>query len=1002
MIDFRHILVAAAAVAFLCFSAARADTDTIDFERKPTFAFGSFDKAVAVEGGALRLTTPNGRGGAGFQRDFNLSGPGDRLPMLRVTVGPANKARKVFVEMKDASDNLRSFEYLLADAQRGTPTALTPRDAESLSPPDGAFDPSQVVQLLVKGDWGAGAYDLTIDGIDLVPPTPEQVAVRQERAEALRAEQEKQARLERERIERRERLLRDGADHPADGPRVAAVSAVGPSMLAVRLVEGEYVPGGQRPYEPRKGDKVMPDGGPVLAWQDGRPAIVPKGRKVMREREGGGGREQIGTLLADGETLQFDRSSTGTAITADTLDAPAAYVLRSQDDPAYSGGVEPVEAFRKSKPIARQAAVVEHWVYLKLPSPLTPGGRYTLEFRGVNTAEPSTEFVYDSTQTWSPAVQATHVGHRPGDPFKRAFLSEWLGTGGAYTFDVDHFELLDESGEVAFTGDVKRVLAADESENLTGEGNRTGTNVYALDYADFTTPGTYRVHVPGVGVSRPFPIADGVWESAFEIVMKGLLVHRSGIALPAELVGDERPTPMRPGVNGFRVLQTDVTIWDGESKAIDESLRRLLGESMDASGLEELPQAWGGYMDAGDWDRRSIHLTVADELMELYGLFPDYFADLKLALPDDEAANDVPDLLDEARWAVDFYQRIQRDDGGVRGGVESTQHPRAGEASWQESLLVGAFLPDPESSYRFAGSAARLARLIEPFDADAAEQYLADAERAWDWAEANAESAIEAAKARGVDGKGLAGKAFGPKPLAAVELYHATGDAKYHDAFKAVSVLAKDTPGDGQLDAGFAYALLPDDLADAALKRKAIAQAVTAADAALAFGEGNAYGISHRVANLPMMGWVAYYSVPEAAVGPALPRAHSLTGDDKYLAAALRATNYAVGANPSNMTMTTGLGHDYPRFPLHVDSGNANVSVPVGIPVYGPHDPTRAPGYVKQFTLEGNLVPDVADWPPAESYVDVGNWVEMNEYTVHQTVGPTVYYWGYLAACRTR
>ena len=584
MIDFRPIALAVAAVLFLCFSPALADADTIDFERKPTFAFGSFDKAATVQGGALRLTAPNGRGGAGFQRDFDLSGPGDRLPMLRVTVGPANEARKVFVEMKDASENLRAFEYLLVDAERGTPTALTPRDAESIAPPAGAFDASRIVQVLVKGDWGAGAYDLTIDGIDLVPPTPEQVAAGRERAETERAEQEKQARIERERIERRERLLRDGADHPADGPRVAAVSTLGPSMLAVRLVEGEYVPGGQRPYEPEEGDKIMPDGGPVLAWQDGRPAIVPKGRKVMREREGGGGRERIGTLLADGETLAFDRSSTGTAITADTLDAPAAYLLRSEDDPAYAGGVGPTEAFRKSKPIARQAAVVEHWVYLKLPSPLTPGERYTLEFRGVNTAEPATEFVYDSTQMWSPAVEASHVGHRPGDPFKRAFLSEWLGTGGAFAFDAETFELLDESGNVAFTGDVERVLAADEAENLIGDKNRTGTNVYALDYGDFTTPGTYRVHVPGVGVSRPFPIEDGVWESAFETVMKGLLVHRSGIALPADLVGDERPVPMRPGVNGFKVLQTDVTIWDGESKAIDESLRRLLGESMDASG----------------------------------------------------------------------------------------------------------------------------------------------------------------------------------------------------------------------------------------------------------------------------------------------------------------------------------------------------------------------------------------------------------------------------------
>jgi endoglucanase len=58
---------------------------------------------------------------------------------------------------------------------------------------------------------------------------------------------------------------------------------------------------------------------------------------------------------------------------------------------------------------------------------------------------------------------------------------------------------------------------------------------------------------------------------------------------------------------------------------------------------------------------------------------------------------------------------------------------------------------------------------------------------------------------------------------------------------------------------------------------------------------------------------------------------------------------------------------------------------------------TRAPQYVKQWAFREHLTPQVQAWPSAESYTDVGNWVEMNEYTVHQTIGPTAYYWGYLA-----
>ena len=61
------------------------------------------------------------------------------------------------------------------------------------------------------------------------------------------------------------------------------------------------------------------------------------------------------------------------------------------------------------------------------------------------------------------------------------------------------------------------------------------------------------------------------------------------------------------------------------------------------------------------------------------------------------------------------------------------------------------------------------------------------------------------------------------------------------------------------------------------------------------------------------------------------PRAHYLTGDEEYLAGALRATNYAVGANPSNMTMDhRPRSRTSPAFPLHVDSRNTGQEPPAG------------------------------------------------------------------------
>ena len=48
--------------------------------------------------------------------------------------------------------------------------------------------------------------------------------------------------------------------------------------------------------------------------------------------------------------------------------------------------------------------------------------------------------------------------------------------------------------------------------------------------------------------------------------------------------------------------------------------------------------------------------------------------------------------------------------------------------------------------------------------------------------------------------------------------------------------------------------------------------------------------------------------------------------------------------------------------------------------------------------LSRQMTPDSRAWPAQEGYVDAYMWPSMNEYTVHQTIAPTAYTWGYLAA----
>ena len=138
-------------------------------------------------------------------------------------------------------------------------------------------------------------------------------------------------------------------------------------------------------------------------------------------------------------------------------------------------------------------------------------------------------------------------------------------------------------------------------------------------------------------------------------------------------------------------------------------------------------------MDAGDWDRRIQHLVVTRYLIELADLFPDYFGNLSLNIP--ESGNQLPDVVDEGLFNLDCYRRMQTPEGGIRGGIESSEHPRHGEGSWQESLDVMAYSPGIWSSYIYAGVAAQAARWLESREPALAPTYRDSSLRAMNWAE---------------------------------------------------------------------------------------------------------------------------------------------------------------------------------------------------------------------------------------------------------------------------
>jgi endoglucanase len=212
-----------------------------------------------------------------------------------------------------------------------------------------------------------------------------------------------------------------------------------------------------------------------------------------------------------------------------------------------------------------------------------------------------------------------------------------------------------------------------------------------------------------------------------------------------------------------------------------------------------VPEAWGGNMDAGDWDRRINHLLTPRLYLELVELNADYFKDLCLYIP--ESKNDLPDIVDEAIYCLDIYRRMQMPDGGIRGGVESSEHPIEGGTSWQEIHTVLAYAPDHWSSYLYTGVASRLAVVLKMLGKEEqAKIWEESAIKAKEYAEVEYDKWVKSP-----DFAKVTQRAKGAVPvernLAAVELYRLTKNKKWHQVYLSTIKVSR-------ADAAFIYARL--------------------------------------------------------------------------------------------------------------------------------------------------------------------------------------------------
>ncbi|MCH2174764.1 MAG: glycoside hydrolase family 9 protein [Lentisphaeria bacterium] len=644
----------------------------------------------------------------------------------------------------------------------------------------------------------------------------------------------------------------------------------------------------------------------------------------------------------------------------------------SEDDSNYTEGVTPLKVGRRSNldfytPRGWPWQIAQrHELFLKLPHKLQEGKSYEIDLnrnQSITCGDALIKLSYDSTKTQNLAIKVNQIGYLP-DAKKYAYLGMWAGDWNAIDFKnyAKKFQVRNAiSNEIVFTSDITlRQKATYRLENgqQTPDPQKTKgpetvyksdlsyEDVYQMDFTQLNKVGKYYIVIPGLGRSMDFQIQNDVYLDAFQVIMNGLLHQRAGIDLK-----EPYSVHYRFAAHRNKTEKSDAPR--------NKQWKELLKYPTD--GVKH--DIWGGHYDAGDWNPRS-HLSVAENLLVAYQVNPKAFHDGQLNIPENQ--NGIPDILDEAWWALDLWNRLQDEDGGVRGKIESEGDPRQFDSAETDSLREFAYGKDAYSSYRFAAVAAQMSRIYQELkQTERASQLQKNALRAYAWADQNGGE-----------------KEQDMHSYAAVMLWQLTAEEKFHEDFKKYSIYTqyKSMPPfehakHDQRYGNFYYCLAPN--ADETLKKNIIKNYEALARYWLSAAKTTTYRYM-RSPYAPNTWGTG--GIPKWNEFPIMTMAIT---EDKALAHELRdwilfSNDFSLGCHPLNMTFTVHLGQRYTTSAFH----HLQLQNPNGLIAGLQSEAAGGRWTAGPKKLKGGM----AKWPGLAMY-PYGNWPDLYKYSENASPG---------------
>lgn len=537
-------------------------------------------------------------------------------------------------------------------------------------------------------------------------------------------------------------------------------------------------------------------------------------------------------------------------------------------------------------------------------------------------------------------INLNQLGFRPDDP-KRAIVADTARRS------LD-WSIVDDGGKTVLTG--RTIVGGDDAVS--------GDHVHVATFSTLRQAGAYRLRIDGTESGR-FRIGRTVYAPLALNALNFFYQQRAGTPIDARWAGARWARAAgHPHEIAACFTGTDEkgNVWPGCPYRLDVS---------------------GGWYDAGDQGKYVVNAGIAVwTLQNLYetGLARRLFADGQARLP--EAGNGRDDLLDEARWEVEWMLRMQVPAGNSlslpvgpqdpSGTLTLTQvdadgmaHHKIADAHWtalptapaddREPRLL--YPPSTAATLNLAAIAAQAARLWKPIDPAFAARCLAAAQVAWVAAQRN--PMIFAAQS--FTGSGGYGDVTldDERAWAAAELFATTGDATYRASLPSGPTSEPGWPSVAPLGT---ITLATAHGIPSTIRATARASIVAAADRFLAETEHAGYRIPYASQTYS---WGSNSGILNRAM--LLGLAQRFTGDVRYRAAAVDAADYILGRNPLGQSYVSGTGWKpllnphhrfwaqqassaYPPPPPGVLSGGPNTSAmadPIAIKLKGHCAPQR-------------------------------------------------------------